>query len=158
MNDIASALLAIPLLYGGHEAGHEIEADRLQVPMHWEDKTWYAGTDDKKKLAKIAGAGFRGQDQINKAFEGTSIAQALRGISAANKIGYIINPDSGTSKTGDLRTLDKALGKNSARLGLAASSIYDLLRASGEDPNYSVDFWQSMDGAPGLSVTIPWDL
>ena len=83
---LGKLLLAMPLIAGGHEIGHQEAANHLQVPLEWDLPMWTTKEKDPKKLSVLGGAGFRGQQGIVKAL-GTSEANLVSGL---HKLSYLI--------------------------------------------------------------------
>jgi len=155
MPGLTEILLAASLVMGGHEMGHELEADRQDVPMTWDNKMrWNVDTTDPKKLARIAGAGFEGQDILSGAVMGTKLEKPIRTVSALNKLGYALIP-SGIRKggTGDVRMIEQNMGKKARKVAqgsLVASAISDFLRKPGS--NCGLNYGQSNRGTPMLML------
>ncbi|MCK5607595.1 hypothetical protein KAR91_37270 [Candidatus Pacearchaeota archaeon] len=57
-------ILSLFLLIGSHEAGHQIEADRLNVDIKWQGVNWVVFDVSEKESALIANAAFVMQDEI----------------------------------------------------------------------------------------------
>ena len=159
---LTSLVAALPLMLGSHELAHDKEAGRLGVPMGWENRSgnlpgWKINTKDANEIARIAGAGFRGQDAVAKALDGMDLGQAYRFLSALNKLGYIAFPAGlGSSKLGDVDTMNKAIGKSGLQAGLAGSALGDIYKAYNPKSPVDINFWQSERGTPGLAVEYKW--
>jgi hypothetical protein len=143
MPGLRELLLASVLTAGGHEMGHQVEADRLNQPIVWNGSQW-ASSANGDNLAKISGAGFRMQDALSRA-SGNPTQSA---VNALHKVSYL------TRDRGDLATLQKSKGKKAADMAkgaLAVSAISDLLRSFGKvRNNRGFKFGQSDTGTPML--------
>ncbi len=150
MPGLAEILLAAGLTFGGHEMGHELEADRQNVPMSFgSDMVWTADTQDPEKLARIAGAGFEGQEILSGAVMGTKMEKPIRTLSVLNKLGYAFLPGGIGGGTGDVKMIEQSKGKTARKVAqgsLVASAISDLLRKPGS--NYGLKYGQSSKGTP----------
>ena len=148
MPGLAETLLALGLVMGGHEMGHNIEADRQNVPFK-SGVVWKALTEDKKKLARIANAGFEGQDIVTGALGGTKLERPARLISGLNKIGYALKPGSFTGGTGDVKMIEQNRGKK------ARQALQGMLLISGMSDIFntkkSFGIGQSSKGTPMLT-------
>ncbi len=150
MPGLAETLLAFGLMLGGHEMGHGLEADRQNVPFK-SGLVWHAGTNDKKKLARIANAGLEGQGILSRALLGTKIEKSVRVASALNNLGYALIPGSVTGGVGDVRMIEQTKGKKArqfAQGALVASAISDIVRES--NSNIGLGYGQSTSGTPML--------
>ncbi len=150
MPGLADILLAAGLMMGGHEIGHDLEADRQDVPMTWNNEMrWNADTTDPEKLARIAGAGFEGQEVISGVMSGTDMEKPVRVLSALNKLGYALIPGGIQGGTGDVKMIEQNMGKTARQVAqgsLMASAISDFLRKPGS--NYGLKYGQSGKGTP----------
>jgi len=155
MAGLAETLLALGIVFGGHEMGHELEADRQNVPMSFDNKMIAnIDTRDPKKLSRIVNAGFEGQDIITGALRGTQYSKPTSLASAINKIGYALVPDSIQGGTGDVRMIEKTKGKTArkaAQVSLFLSALSDMDRVRNPERNWDLGYWQSGQGTPGLS-------
>ena len=114
-----------------------------------------------RKQALIAGAGFRGQQTTARLLEGNKLQRKYLVVSALNKIGYASFPHSlqlGVSDTGggDVATFLNTRAEIPAQVALLLSGACDLWKAySGHGAsNWSLEFWQAENGAPGLIFTV----
>ena len=152
----AEIMMALGLVMGGHEMGHSNEADRLGVPISFDDNiVWKANTTNQKKLSRIANSGFEMQDKLPKATKGSSIDKPAKIISALNKLGYVIKPSGMTSgAVGDVRMIEKHKGKKARKVAqgaLTISALDDILTAFGKKKSdKGFKFMQSPDGTPML--------
>ena len=138
MPELNEILLALMLTGGGHEMGHQVEADRLNQPMDWQGTNWTTPASGED-LARISGAGFEMQDTLNQA-TGNSL---MGNINALHKISYAIKD------RGDLSSIEKSMGKTARQVAqgsLMASAISDFLRKPGS--NYGLKYGQSDKGTP----------
>ena len=154
MPGLAEIILAAGLVFGGHKLNHEFEADKQNVPFK-SGMIWKAQTNDKKKLARIAGAGARGQGTVTKALAGTRLENPALIASALNNFGYAIKPEGiQGAPEGDVRMINNNMGKKArqgAQVALTVSAISDMLKAFGKvksDKGFS--FGQSNNGTPML--------
>lgn len=154
MLGLAEILLASGLVMGGHELNHGFEADRQNVPFE-SGVIWDASTDDKEKLARIANAGFEGQEIISGAVSDTKIAKSVRLVSALNKLGYALLPGGIQGSTGDVKMIEQNKGKKARQMAQAAlsiSAIDDILTAFGKKKSdRGFRFGQSSTGTPMLA-------
>ena len=151
MAGLAETLLALGLVFGGHEMGHGLEADRQNVPFE-SGLLWQASTSDKKKLARIASAGLESQDIVSGSLSGTGLERSVRLASALNKFGYAVKPGSMQSNgLGDVAMIEQNMGKEARKMAqgaLVASAISDFLRKPGG--NIGLEYGQSRKGTPML--------
>lgn len=150
------ALLAALLTLGGHESGHEVEADRQNVPMGWDNGLYFARTDDPGKLARIGGAGFRAGDGMTNALAGTRYERPARVVNALNKIGYAAFPESLQGGEGDAAMINRTKGNNAGQAALTVSALADLYKAYRPDQRWDLNYWQGEEGTPGLQFTYRW--
>jgi hypothetical protein len=152
-------LLSFLLMFIGHELGHDHEASIQRVPMEWGLQStglvWAARTSCPDKLSRIAGSGFRAQDTVSRLASGSRLQKSIRLVSAANKIAYLLVPESIHRPIdielpmGDLNALLQFKPGASAYF-LAASALSDLYKAYRPDPAWDLGFWQADNGTPGL--------
>ncbi len=138
MAGLNEILLALALTGGGHEMGHQVEADKLNQPMDWQETNWTTPASGED-LARISGAGFEMQDTLNQA-TGSSV---MGKINALHKLSYA------ALDRGDLSSIEKSKGKTARKVAqgsLVASAISDLLRKPGS--NYGLKYGQSSKGTP----------
>lgn len=162
--DLLSLCLAIPLMLGVHEVGHNQQAQDLYVDIRWNPNNasllpyWQANARNSKELALIGGAGFRNQDIFSDALEGSVFGKSFRVVSAINKIGYVFFPNGASvnepnSTKGDISAMNKAIGDSALPLALLGSSIVDLYKVNHPNPAWTIYFSQSYDGIPGLTYS-----
>lgn len=150
---LANIAMAIPLVFGGHEAGHFKAGREAGVSMTMKKNGFFAHTNDSNKLAKVFGGGFEGQD-LAVALMGDT--KAARGISGLNKIGYSLFPKGLTPGVeGDVALMGREKGKSAKRVmqaSLMISGISDMLKAFGKGlpDNQDLKFMTTHTGAPGL--------
>lgn len=110
-----------------------------------------------RKQTLIAGAGFRGQQTTAKLLEGSKLQRKYLVISALNKVGYALYPKSLQPGTGlgDVNTFQFTKSKDVAQIALYISGAIDLWKAFKNEglDTWSLDFWQSENGSPGLMFT-----
>lgn len=114
-----------------------------------------------RKEAIIAGAGFRGQQVAARLLEGKQLQRKYLVTSAFNKISYAVVPHgmqwfAAGKSGGDVATFERTRAKLPAQIALYISGASDLWKAyNGQGiGNWSLDFWQSENGAPGLILTM----
>jgi len=152
LTDIALALL---LTFGGHEMGHQLEADRLNVPMSFDNKMIaIAHTQNPDELSRIANAGIEGQEIISGAVSDTKREKSVRFFSALNKFGYAFIPGGIQGGKGDIRLLEQSKGKKAryvAQGALIISATSDFLIAFDKiDGAMGLIYGQSKHGTPML--------
>lgn len=146
MPGLAEIMLAAGLVMGGHGFNHELEADRQNVPFK-SKPPFYAFTLDKKKLARIASAGFEGQEIVSGAVSGTKMEKPVRLVSALNKLGYALLPGGIQGGTGDVRMIEKNKGKKARKMAQGALAVSSIAALMGSD---RFRFGQSSNGTPML--------
>jgi hypothetical protein len=136
-------LLGIALVFGSHELGHQVESDRLSVNRSQNSIFPPSGTVDTydpDKLARIAAAGFRGQD-IAAASVNTG---AIHVASAGFKLAYAMR------NSGDMWTMKLNKGDTMLREALVITALCDLYAARNEGHTWRLTVWQSDSGTPGV--------
>jgi hypothetical protein len=142
-------------MLGVHELGHLIEADYSGVPVEWSGGKLVAYTDDREKLARLAGAGLVFQNLLGGMGSflpvESGLARSIRVASALNRLGYVAFPESILGDGGDVNTMDDTKrGGDFLKGALAISALADLYKAFKPDDRWDINFWQSPTGTPGL--------
>ncbi len=141
-------VLAVLLVFGGHEVNHDLMADRLDVPISWnEDMKWTVYTQDPRELALIGGAGFRGQAIVAESVRGTSIEKPVRWISAFNELGYAIKPNGISGGEGDVQLIQRSIGKKAGQVARVSLTVSAMSNLFGDN---QFRFGQSNNGTPML--------
>lgn len=154
MNELYAIVLSVFLVAGSHEVNHDLMADSLNVDMTFNgEMVWRAETSNPTQDALLANAGFEGQDIIAHATKGTMIQKPVLIVSALNKIGYAIYPDSiKSSIRGDVHLIKLSKGKEAmhvAQSALLLSALSDMLIAYDKiDGNMYLTYGQSSTGTP----------
>jgi hypothetical protein len=148
-------VLGLFLMLGVHELGHMIEADYSRVQLDWRGGVLIAHTENREKLARLAGAGLvfqnflGGMDSFLPVESG--LARSVRVASALNRLGYVAFPESLLKDGGDVKTLDNTgRGGDFLKGALVISALADLYKALNPDDRWDLNFWQSSKGTPGL--------
>ncbi|MDA8417162.1 MAG: hypothetical protein M0Z78_08940 [Betaproteobacteria bacterium] len=116
-----------------------------------EYSTWVSDTN--RKFAYVAGAGFVGQQTCESKLSGSIKSKYLAFSGIFYKLGYALFPHSlqpGTG-TGDVEAFGGTGSRDIARVSVAISGLADVYRAAYDpDSRWSVGFYRSIDGQPGL--------
>ena len=137
MPGLNEILLALMLTGGGHEMGHQVEADRLDEALDFNGTQWTTPANGDN-LAKISGAGFAMQDKIGDARDD----KTQNVVNGLHKLSYVL------TDRGDLKSIGKTKGKTAkkvAKVALAVSAIDDIFGDS------RFGFGQSSTGTPMLT-------
>ena len=156
---MATTLLALMLLFGSHEAGHQLEADKQGVTLDWRYYRGVTATIQSRapdKIAAIAGGGFVMQDELAAHYEGLPMYRQYRLLSAVSKLSYIIMPHSISNykNGGDVHLIRKYKGASMLEEALIISAIADIVKAYRPDSRWDVMYWQSRSGTPGLKIKV----
>lgn len=163
--DYAKILAAYAMTTGAHTQGHFNEAGRLGIPIDLDMKNLVEVYQprDADEQARMAGAGYRMQDRVAEAFDGTEMGQPMRDANWAHKAAYLSGlPNAMSGKLvpgGDLGELDRSKGKHFGREALAISGLWDYMKARNPEmlKNHNVRFWQDQKtGTPGLEYEVKW--
>lgn len=160
--DILSLILASSLMLSTHEMGHQQQAQNLNLRLEWENVSftfipqYIYYTKEPNKIALISGAGFRTQDILSDALEGTNFNKSFRFASAVHKLGYIIFPkriyyNSPPKDMGDIYNINEAIGESILPFALLSSSLVDLYKINNPNPNWTVKFVQAQNGTPVIA-------
>lgn len=121
--------------------------------------------DNNRKAADIHGAGFAMQDRIGNALQGTEIQRPVLGMNALIKGLYLSGAPMKLSQQlnqsgGDIGGLERTTGNNYIKELLAASALWDAIRAYsgvGTGKNaLQVGFDTFDNGTPGIIFTKHW--
>ena len=148
MPGLAETLLALSLVFGSHELGHELAADRLNVPLSFNNRMLYTPhTNNPEKLSRIANAGLAGQETLSRVASDTKMGKSIRLVSTLNKLGYALLPNGIQGGKGDLRLLEENRGKKARRVAQSALLASAAAHLLGSD---KLRFSQTSRGTPML--------
>lgn len=155
--DIQSLLLAAALAQGSHTGGHFQSGAENGIPMHLSGlaEVWEKRPKDNTDAARIHGAGFRAQEELNRMAEGTDIERQIRLANALIKLGYTAGVPQMLSPglAGDFQWMDRTSGSRNAKPFVALSGLSDLYHAYNPQTKYDVGFDQSPNGTPLLTLS-----
>jgi len=144
------------ILGGSHTLGHLDTAKRNDVPVHIKGLAEYYDFKDtsSEERGKINGAGFRMQDKIANAFDGTDAQEEARLANAVFKISQLLGLpkmlDPNINR-GDIKDIKADVGGFPREI-IAATAVADMLKAKGLLKNTSLSFNQSSRGTPMLQM------
>lgn len=161
LSGLANALMSLAV--SGlvlHPQGHNIEAERLGVPLHVDYKNMiekWEPPKDNRVSSRIHGAGFSAQDLASHILSGTKYEVPLRIANMLYKIGYSpsVKANISDNQKTDIGNLRETTGNKYVGPIIGATALADLIKAYRPDDKWDVQFI-TPEGAPGLQFNYRW--